>query len=40
VFQVDELLKHKLRGSGLEHYVEVVARVQAQEKRLVSVFRL
>jgi metal-dependent HD superfamily phosphatase/phosphodiesterase len=40
VFQIDELLKHKLRGSGIEHHVEVVARVQAQEKRLVSVFRL
>jgi uncharacterized protein len=40
VFQVDELLKHKLRGSGIEHHVEVVARVRAQEKRLVSVFRL
>ena len=40
VFQVDELLKHKLRGSGLEQFVEVVARVSAQEKRLVSVFRL
>jgi metal-dependent HD superfamily phosphatase/phosphodiesterase len=40
VFQVDELLKHKLRGSGLEHHVEVVARVSAEEKRLVSVFRL
>jgi metal-dependent HD superfamily phosphatase/phosphodiesterase len=40
VFQVDELLKHKLKGSGLEHHVEVVARVQQQEKRLVSVFRI
>lgn len=40
VFQVDELLKSKLNGSGIEHYVEVVARVSEQEKRLVSVFRL
>ena len=40
VFQVDELLKHKLRGSGLEQFVEVIARVSSEEKRLVSVFRL
>ena len=40
VFQVDELLKSKLRGSGLEHHIGVVANVSAQEKRLVSVFRL
>jgi metal-dependent HD superfamily phosphatase/phosphodiesterase len=40
VFQVDELLKSKLNGSGIEHYVEVIARVSEQEKRLVSVFRL
>ena len=40
VFQVDELLKHKLRGSGIEHHVEVIARVSEKEKRLVSTFRL
>lgn len=40
VFQVDELLKSKLRGSGIENHIEVVANVSAQEKRLVSVFRL
>lgn len=39
VFQVDELLATKLRGSGLESYVEVVARIDAEhEKRLVPVF--
>jgi metal-dependent HD superfamily phosphatase/phosphodiesterase len=41
VFQVDELLATKLRGSGLEEYVEVVARIEAEhEKRLVPVFRI
>ncbi len=39
-FQVDDLLRAKLSGSGIEHHVEVVARVHEQEKRLVSVFRL
>jgi uncharacterized protein len=29
LYQVDELLKAKLRGSGLEPYVEVVARIEA-----------
>jgi metal-dependent HD superfamily phosphatase/phosphodiesterase len=41
LFQVDELLATKLRGSGLEEHVEVVARIDAEhEKRLLPVFRL
>ena len=41
VFQVDELLATKLRGSGLEQHVEVVSRIEAEhEKRLVPVFRI
>jgi metal-dependent HD superfamily phosphatase/phosphodiesterase len=41
IFQVDGLLKAKLTGSGLEPYVEVVARIDTQaEKRLVPVYRL
>jgi len=41
VFQVDELLATKLRGSGIEDHVEVVARIEAEhEKRLVPVFRI
>jgi metal-dependent HD superfamily phosphatase/phosphodiesterase len=41
LYQVDELLKAKLHGSGLEPYVEVVARVDTEsEKRLVPVYRL
>ena len=36
IYQVDGLLKAKLRGSGLEPYVEVVARIDTEaEKRLV-----
>ncbi|TMK69089.1 MAG: HD domain-containing protein, partial [Actinobacteria bacterium] len=30
IFQVDELLATKLRGSGLEEHVEVVARIEAE----------
>jgi uncharacterized protein len=41
VFQVDELLATKLRGSGIEDQVEVVAQIDAEhEKRLVPVFRI
>jgi metal-dependent HD superfamily phosphatase/phosphodiesterase len=41
IFQVDELLATKLRGSGLEEYIEVVARIEAeQEERLIPVFRI
>jgi metal-dependent HD superfamily phosphatase/phosphodiesterase len=41
IFQVDGLLKAKLRGSGLEPYVEVVARIDTEtEQRLVPVYRL
>jgi uncharacterized protein len=41
IFQVDDLLRPKLRGSGLEPYIEVVARIEEDaEKRLVPVFRL
>jgi len=41
LFQVDGLLKAKLRGSGLEHDVEVVARVEGDaEQRLAPEYRL
>ena len=41
IFQVDELLATKLRGSGLEEHIEVVARIEAEhERRLVPVFRI
>jgi uncharacterized protein len=41
LFQVDELLATKLRGSGIEEHLEVVAKIDAEhEKRLVPVFRI
>jgi metal-dependent HD superfamily phosphatase/phosphodiesterase len=41
IFQVDEGLGSKLRGTLLEDHIEVVARIEAEhEKRLVPVFRL
>jgi metal-dependent HD superfamily phosphatase/phosphodiesterase len=41
IFQVDELLAEKLRGSGLEEHFEVIARIDAEhEERLIHVFRM
>jgi uncharacterized protein len=41
IFQVDELLATKLRGSGLEQHIEVIARIEAEhEQRLIPVFRI
>ncbi len=41
IFQVDGLLKAKLRGSGLEPYVEVVAHIDTEtETRLVQLYRV
>ncbi|MDQ4024703.1 MAG: HD domain-containing protein [Actinomycetota bacterium] len=41
IYQVDGLLRAKLRGSGLEPYVEVIAHIDTEaEKRLVTLYRL
>ena len=41
VYQIDTLLRGKLRGSGLEPYVEVIAHIDTEaEKRLVPLYRL
>jgi metal-dependent HD superfamily phosphatase/phosphodiesterase len=41
IFQVDELLATKLRDSGLEEHIDVIARIEAEhERRLVPIFRI
>jgi hypothetical protein len=41
IFQVDELLATKLRGSGIEEHIEVIARIDAEhEQRLLTAFRI
>ena len=41
IFQLDELLATKLRGSRIEQYVEVIARIDTEhEERLLQVFRI
>ncbi|HZQ06233.1 MAG TPA: HD domain-containing protein [Anaerolineae bacterium] len=41
IFQVDELMRDKLRGSGIEHFVEVEAQVTGEtEKKLVTIVKI
>ena len=41
VFQLDQLFREKLKGSGIEEYVEVEGRMEGEtEKRLFQQFRL
>lgn len=41
IYQVDELMKDKLRGSGIEKYVEVEATVTGEtEKKLVTIVKI
>ncbi|MDX1494525.1 MAG: hypothetical protein R3253_10725, partial [Longimicrobiales bacterium] len=40
LFQLDQLLREKLRGSGLEPHLEIQAKLGEEEKRLLQDFRL
>ena len=41
LYQVDNLLRSKLRGSGLEDHIQVEAMIEGEsEKRLLPSFRL
>ena len=41
IFQVDELLRHKLMNSTIEDYVEVVAKIEGEtERRLIEIYKL
>jgi hypothetical protein len=41
IFQLDELLKNKLEGSGLETYVDIDASIKGEtEKKLIHTFRI
>lgn len=40
LFQLDQLLRQKLKGSGLEAHLEVQARLGSEEKRLLTDFKL
>jgi uncharacterized protein len=40
LFQLDQLLRVKLNGSGLEPYLEIQATVEEEERRLLTDFKL
>jgi len=41
IFQVDELMKDKVRGSGIEHYLEIEAVTEGvADKKLVQLLRV
>ncbi len=40
LFQLDQLLREKLKGSGLERHMEIRARLGEEEKRLLTDFTL
>jgi metal-dependent HD superfamily phosphatase/phosphodiesterase len=40
IFQLDELLKEKLQGSGLEPYIEIEAHIEGLEKPLVKDYHV
>lgn len=40
LFQLDQLLRNKLQGSGLESYVEIQAKLGDEERRLLTDFSL
>lgn len=40
IFQVDELLRHKLKKSSIKEYVEIVARIEGEtERRLIKIYK-
>jgi metal-dependent HD superfamily phosphatase/phosphodiesterase len=41
IFQVDELMKDKVRGSGIEAYIEIEALTEGlADKKLVQLLRV
>lgn len=41
IFQVDELLRHKLQNSSIKDYVEVTARIEGEmERRIIGTYNL
>jgi hypothetical protein len=41
IFQVDELLRHKLQNSSIAEYVEVTARIEGEiERRIIGTYNL
>jgi len=40
IFQIDELIKSKIKHSGLEPHMEVTAHIKGEEEKIIKEFRL
>ncbi len=40
IFQIDELIKNKIKHSGLEDSIELTAHVEGEEEKIIKKFRL
>ncbi len=40
IFQIDELMKSKIKHSGLEEFIEVTAHIEGEEEKIITEFRL
>ena len=40
LFQIDQLLREKIRGSGLEPHLEIRVQLGEEEKRILTDFTL
>ena len=40
IFQIDELIKKKIRNSGLENFIELTAHIEGEEEKIIREFRL
>ncbi|MCK9225931.1 MAG: HD domain-containing protein [Candidatus Muirbacterium halophilum] len=40
IFQIDELLRHKLKNSMIEEYIEVHASIDGEEEKLIDVVEI
>jgi metal-dependent HD superfamily phosphatase/phosphodiesterase len=39
IYQVDELLRHKLKNSSIANHVEIMAKIEGEtEKRLLKIY--
>jgi uncharacterized protein len=40
IFQIDELLRHKLKKSTIEEYIEIEAKIEGEtERRLIEIYK-
>jgi hypothetical protein len=41
IFQVDELLRHKLKNSTIADHVEIIAKIEGEmERRIIEIYKV